>query len=183
MLQRRLRPGLFHRRELALEIARRYPQPRVLDVGGGSGRVGELLLEQGARGYVNVDLSEAMLEFAGSRLARFDAVELVCDDFLKARIDGQFDVVLALGYFDYVDDADAHLRRIAGLLAPGGSVVASFPRWTWTRGPLRLVRYRLIGNCPIFDYREDGLRRSFLEASLPEPRIIRGKSGFLVHAP
>src|SRR5216117_3979143 len=70
-LQRLLRPGLFNRRELALEVARRYDSPRVLDVGGGSARVGELVLDQGASRYVDVDLSDTMLDLARRRLERF----------------------------------------------------------------------------------------------------------------
>src|SRR5256886_10007832 len=70
-VQRLLRPGLFNRRELALAVAREYEAPSVLDVGGGSGRIGELALEHGASRYVNVDLSDTMLELAGERLARF----------------------------------------------------------------------------------------------------------------
>src|SRR5690242_21750731 len=70
-LQRLLRPGLFNRRELALSVARDYDQPSVLDVGGGSGRIGELMLDQGASRYVDVDLSDTMLDLARERLDRF----------------------------------------------------------------------------------------------------------------
>src|SRR5204863_8787 len=63
-LQRLLRPGLFNRRELALAVAAGYEAPSVLDVGGGSGRIGEPILEQGASRYVDVDLSDTMLDRA-----------------------------------------------------------------------------------------------------------------------
>jgi SAM-dependent methyltransferase len=182
-LQRTLRPGLFLRRELAREVAREYDGPAVLDVGGGSGRVGEWLLEDGASRYVDIDLSDTMLDLARERLARFgEKVELVQGDFLTTPIEASFDVVLTLGYFDYIEDAPAHVRRISELIAPGGSVVASFPRWTWTKGPIRKVRYELINNCPIFDYDEAALHRIFGEVGLPRLDIRRGKSGFLVRA-
>src|ERR671934_900507 len=71
-LQRLLRPGLFNRRELALAVAREYDAPSVLDVGGGSGRIGEPILEQGASRYVDVDLSDTMLELARERLPPLD---------------------------------------------------------------------------------------------------------------
>ena len=48
-LQRAVRPGLLKRRDFALDVVREYEEPRVLDIGGGSGRVGELVLEAGAR--------------------------------------------------------------------------------------------------------------------------------------
>jgi SAM-dependent methyltransferase len=180
-LQRVLRPGLFNRREFALEVARRYDTPRVLDVGGGSGRIGELMLEQGASRYVDVDLSDTMLDLARERLQRFgDKVILIQDDFLGARVPGEYEVVLALGYFDYIENAPAHVRQMHELAAPGGSVVASFPRWTWTKGPVRKLRYEVINNCPIFDYTRDGLMQLF--AAFANLEIRRGRSGFLLRA-
>src|SRR5690242_7946177 len=180
-LQRLLRPGLFNRRELALDVVRDYDAPSVLDVGGGSGRIGELALDAGASRYVDVDLSDTMLGLARDRLARFeDKVELVQGDFLTEQLDGPFDVVLALGYFDYIEDAAAHTRRIGELCS--GSAVASFPRWTWTKGPVRKVRYEVINNCPIFDYDRDGIRRLFDDAGFAKITIRQGRSGFLVRA-
>src|SRR5919197_3840508 len=70
-VQRTLRPGLFRRREFALSIVREHAEPRVLDVGCGSARVGELALEAGASRYVGVDFSEPMLGLARERLRRF----------------------------------------------------------------------------------------------------------------
>ena len=182
-LQRLLRPGLFKRREFALEVARAYEAPRVLDVGGGSARIGELVLEQGASRYVDVDLSDSMLELARQRLERFgDKVILLQGDFLETPVPGSYEVVLALGYFDYIENAPRHVRRIAELAAPGGSVVASFPRWTWTKGPVRKLRYEVINNCPIFDYTERELRFLFGGAGFSHVLIKQGRSGFLVRA-
>jgi SAM-dependent methyltransferase len=180
-LQRLLRPGLFDRREFALEVAREYEAPRVLDVGGGSGRIGELFLDQGASRYVDVDLSDSMLDLARERLERFgDKVVLLQGDFLETPIPGSYDVILALGYFDYIESAPAHVQRMGELLAPGGSLVASFPRWTWTKGPIRKLRYEVINNCPIFNYTSDGLMQ--LCAGYSNVEIRRGRSGFLLRA-
>jgi SAM-dependent methyltransferase len=180
-LQRTLRPGLFDRRELALDVVREFDAPSVLDVGGGSARVGELTLENGAARYVDVDLSDTMLGLARARLERFgDKVELVQADFLTAPLEGPFDIALALGYFDYIEDAAPHVHRIGELTS--GSMVASFPRWTWTKGPVRKLRYEVINNCPIFDYTEDGLKRLLADAGFARTDIKVGKSGFLVRA-
>src|SRR5919202_150570 len=180
-LQRLLRPGLFNRRELAREVAREYDSPAVLDVGGGSGRIGELVLDDGASRYVDVDLSDTMLALARDRLARFgDKVELVQGDFLTTHLEGPFDVVLGLGYFDYIEDAAAHMRRIGELCS--GSAVASFPRWTWAKGPVRKLRYEVINNCPIFDYTDEGLRRMLADAGFAHVELHEGKSGYLAVA-
>jgi SAM-dependent methyltransferase len=180
-LQRLLRPGLFNRRELALDVIRDYDAPSVLDVGGGSGRIGELALDAGASRYIDVDLSDTMLGLARDRLARFgDRAELVQGDFLTTPLEGSFDIVLALGYFDYIEDAAAHTRRIGELCS--SSAVASFPRWTWTKGPVRKLRYEVINNCPIFDYDREGIRRLFDEAGFAKITVRQGRSGFLVRA-
>ncbi len=122
-----------------------------------------------------------MLDLARERLSRFgDKVTLIQGDFLETAIPGSFDVALALGYFDYIANAPAHVQRISELLAPGGSVVASFPRWTWTKGPIRKLRYEVVNNCPIFDYTREGLTELFAGYSTVEVRP--GKSGFLLRA-
>src|SRR5947209_18109766 len=70
LLVRLLRPGLFRRRELAVETVRAYSAPSVLDVGCGSGRIGEFVLEADAGAYLGIDFSEPMIEMATRRLAR-----------------------------------------------------------------------------------------------------------------
>jgi len=152
-LQRAVRPGLLKRRDFALEVVREYDQPRVLDIGGGSGRVGELILEAGAREWVNADI---------------------------APLEGTFDVTIALGFFDYIPDAHLFVRRMAELTS--GSAVASFPRWNWLKGPVRKVRYEVIDNCPIFNYTERELRFLFGSAGFSRVLIKQGRSGFLVRA-
>ena len=122
-----------------------------------------------------------MLDLARRRLERFgDKVMLLQSDFLEAQIPGEYEVVLALGYFDYIEDAPRHAERMSGLCTAGGSVVASFPRWTWTKGPIRKLRYDVVNKVPIFDYTRDDLLQLFSAFSNVE--IRPGKSGFLLRA-
>lgn len=183
-LARWLRPGLFRRRELAADAVRSYSSPRVLDVGCGSGRIGEFALQAGAGRYLGIDFSEPMIELARSRLERFhDRAELVVDDFLAAPVDGEFEVILALGLFDYLPTPHRFTRRMFELCAPGGCMVASFPSWSLLKGPIRKVRYEWIGDCPIFNYSRRELEL-LLGASGFDPVEIRrpGRSGYLVCA-
>ena len=183
-----LRPGLFRRRELALETIRGYDAPSVLDVGCGFGRIGELALQAGVSRYLGIDFSEPMIELAQQRLAAFtDRATLQVADFLEAPIDGSFDVVLALGLFDYLPDprtlCSAYLFERC---TPGGCTVGSFPAWSTVKGPVREVRYELIGDCPIFNYTADQLRSLFGGAgsngSNPQPRAQRVPAARLAHA-
>lgn len=184
LLVRLLRPGLFRRRELAVETVRSYSSPSVLDVGCGSGRIGELVLEAGAASYLGVDFAEPMIELARRRLARFeDRAELVCGDFLEVPIERSFDVVLALGLFDYLPDPGRFARRMYELCAGGGCLVGSFPAWSLVKGPVRKVRYEWIGDCPIFNYTREGVERLLGEAGFGEIELLSpGRSGYLVRA-
>jgi SAM-dependent methyltransferase len=183
-LVRLLRPGLFRRRELAVDTVRSYSEPGVLDVGCGSGRIGELVLEAGTSRYLGVDFSEPMIDLSRRRLGRFGSrVELVCGDFLEVPIDGRFDVVLALGLFDYLPDADRFARRMFELCSDGGCLVGSFPTWSPVKGPIRKVRYEWIGDCPIFNYSRDGLQALLRDAGFEAVEILSpGRSGYLIRA-
>ncbi len=184
LLVRLLRPGLFRRRQLAVDTVRSYGSPAVLDVGCGSGRIGEFVLKAGASSYVGVDFSEPMIELARARLAPFSGrVTLLTDDFLAATIARPFDVILALGLFDYLPNPEQFAARMFELCAPGGAVVGSFPAWSAVKGPIRKVRYEWLGDCPIFNYSRDGLERMFRGVGFDRVEVTApGRSGFLLRA-
>ena len=103
-----------------------------------------------------------MLDLAEKRLDRYgEKVRFVEGDFLDVELEGPYDVVVALGLFDYLPDPERFARRMHQLTAEGGTVVGSFPKWTWVKGPIRKIRYELINNCPIFNYTERELRLMF----------------------
>src|SRR5439155_26687594 len=99
---RLLRRGPRRGRELAVSVVARHPSSSVLDVGCGPGRVGEAVIDAGAATYTGIDFSPHMLRLARDRLERFDSVELLEVDFLDFDTPRAFDVVLALGLFDYL---------------------------------------------------------------------------------
>ncbi|MFL5823733.1 MAG: class I SAM-dependent methyltransferase [Solirubrobacteraceae bacterium] len=184
LLVRLLRPGLLRRRQLAVETVKAYGQPAVLDVGCGSGRIGEFVLEAGASSYLGIDFSEPMIEMARDRLARFaDRASLRGEDFLVSPVTGAFDVVLALGVFDYLPNPGEFAARMFQHCAPQGCVVGSFPSWSLLKGPVRKVRYEWIGDCPIFNYDRPRLEQLFHDAGFSRVELLTpGRSGFLARA-
>ena len=172
----------MRRRELALETVRSYVHPSVLDVGCGSGRVAEHLLDAGAGAYVGIDLAGEMLELARTRLARFGGrVTLIHGDFIDAPFARSFDVVLGLGIFDYLADPEPFVERMGELSS--GSVVASFPAWHWFKGPIRKLRYEVLNDCPIFDYTDEQVRNLFGALGFAQIDVrTPGRAGFLVRA-
>ena len=181
---RLLRPGLFRRRQLAVDTVRSYTAPRVLDVGCGSGRIGEFALDAGTRHYVGVDFAEEMIELARGRLERFgERAELTLGDFLGTPLEGRFEVILALGLFDYLPEPRRFMERMFELCANGGCLVGSFPAWSLMKGPIRKVRYEWIGNCPIFNYDRDGLELMLRDSGFERVEILTpGRSGYLTRA-
>ncbi len=176
-----MRPNLFYRRAVAAAEVARHGAPRVLDVGCGSGRVAEELLKAGASSYVGVDFSEPMLNLARERLAAYSGkVGLVGGDFLTAPVEGPFDVTVAVGFFDYIEDPVPFVQKIAALTT--GSVVASFPVWDWFKGPARKVRYEWINSCPIFNFTERELDFLFRGLGFRTIELDRQGAGIILTA-
>src|SRR6185503_7768219 len=70
-----------------------------------------------------------------------DRTAFTVGSFLEFPTDTRFDVVTAVGYFDYVDDPVPHWRKLASLCR--GRLFISIPkRWEF-RVPLRLARFAL----------------------------------------
>jgi 2-polyprenyl-3-methyl-5-hydroxy-6-metoxy-1,4-benzoquinol methylase len=88
----------------------------IIDVGCGAGWLEEHLLPFGS--VTGTDLSDRVLERAAARVpgARFVAGDFMTMDFEGAG----FDVVVSLEVLSHVADQAAFLRRLAGLLRPGG---------------------------------------------------------------
>jgi SAM-dependent methyltransferase len=173
-----VRRGPRRGRELAVSVVARHSAPAVLDVGCGPGRVAEAVLTAGAARYVGIDFSARMLALARRRLDQHEAVELIEGDFLDLDVPGTFDVVLALGLFDYLEDP---ARAAAWLRAHCTStLVASFPRWERVKAPLRHLYYALHGSL-LFEYTETGVDELLRVAGFSNVEFAsRGPRGFLV---
>ena len=173
-----LRAGPANALAHAVAVTRRRPSPSVLDVGCGGGRVGAAVIDAGARLYVGIDLSARMLDVARSRLPQ--GVELHEGDFLDLDIACTFDVVLALGLFEYLED-----RRLAAewLRARCSStLVASFTKRDWLKSPLRRIHYGLHG-CRVRDYDEGDAEAVLRSGGFANVEVVqRGRRGFVVEA-
>jgi SAM-dependent methyltransferase len=171
------RRGPRRSRELAVSVVSRHAAPTVLDLGCGPGRVAEAVIDAGAASYVGVDVSPRMLALARRRLGGRETVELHEGDFLEVDEPRTFDVVLALGLFDYLGDGP---RAAAWMHARCRStLVASFPRWDRVKGPLRHLYYGLY-RCPLFEYTEAGAEELLAGAGFSRIEFrSRGPRGFL----
>ena len=112
-----------HDRELRFLLPRLPPEPRVLDVGCGTGRLA-LSLADRAKEIIGTDVAESMVQRAREAAAtgahrHLRVIRAPADQPLDV---GSFDVVLLSGVLNYLEDADVAkaLRAAADALRPGG---------------------------------------------------------------
>ncbi|MCA9547861.1 MAG: glycosyltransferase, partial [Myxococcales bacterium] len=128
------------------------PHMRVLDFGGGAGRLGLWLAPHVAE-VVVVDFSEALLEVGRATAAArgITNVRFVHGSVLEPPPKGPYDLVLMFAVAQYVDDADlaALAAACAAAVAPGGRLVlkepvvaGDAPVLDEQRGPDGAVSYR-----------------------------------------
>lgn len=113
-----------------------------LDVGCGSGRYSIAFARAGAANVVGVDVAASMTELAleeAKRAGVTDRCSFVTAPFLDFHSDQKFDVVVAMGYFDYLSDPAGHLRRMLDLCR--GRVFMSVPKRWEIRVPIRKLRF------------------------------------------
>ncbi|MCU1524512.1 MAG: methyltransferase family protein [Microbacteriaceae bacterium] len=121
---------------------------RVLDVGCSTGRFGAALQEFKACTTVGVDINEADIAEAKTRLSEafvFDIREPGARELL-----GDFDVVVFGDVIEHLPDPRSVLRAVHELLKPGGAVVYSIPHMGHVSVRLDLMDGR-------FPYTEIGL--------------------------
>jgi trans-aconitate 2-methyltransferase len=95
------------------------PDATVLDVGCGTGRVTEQLLELVPRGRVLAfDASPDMVELARARLR--DRAEVFCEDVLSLELPERVDVVVSNAVLHWITDHPRMWARLAAALRPGG---------------------------------------------------------------
>ena len=121
------------------------PTDTVLELGCGTGSTA-LLLADGVERIVASDISSAMIRI-GERKARDEGVtnvDFVAADLFDDAIDaGPYDAVLALNLLHLVDDVEGALRRINGLLKPGGVFISKTVCEPGRGAPLRFRLLRL----------------------------------------
>lgn len=104
----------------------------VLDFGCGTGLQAVEVARAGAGQVFGLDIQQRLID-AATRRAEAAGVADRCR--FGTRFDGTVDIVLSKDAFEHFDDPAAVLSAMAGLLRPGGYVLASFgPTWLHPKG-------------------------------------------------
>ncbi len=96
---------------------------RILDLGCGGGEIGAELLRRGAKAYVGVDGSAAMVERAVGQLDRARASVTRANLATYMPPTGGFDLVVSLRVLHYVENLAEVLGRARRALVPGGRLI------------------------------------------------------------
>ena len=121
-----------------LEELRPGPDENILEIGSGPGTWTREVASR-AKKVVAVDISENMIAEALGH-TRGLPVQFIHSDFLESSPEGLFDKIFSLRAIEYISDRDMLARKIAGLLAPGGTVVlVTKTRFSVWRGRMRLL--------------------------------------------
>lgn len=159
-----VRASVKARFELAFEILGDLQGKSVLDIGCGSGRYMFRAAQNNAESIVGIDAAPGALEEARKIAADLGIeknLEFIEGDFLDCPLDRKFDVIFAVGYFDYIFNPSDHLRRMLEL--SNGIIYASFPKIWSIFTPTRKIRLALNG-CPVRFYTKRGIKRMLRES-------------------
>jgi SAM-dependent methyltransferase len=171
------RGPLFDRLRGSVDIVARVGARHVLDVGCGSGPIFTPLATLGVR-VTGLDPAPAMVALARIEAApHADLVTVQERGWETIDEENAYDVAVALGVFDYVDEPDVLLRAM-GRAAP--HVVGSFPA-PGLRTQLRRVRYGARG-VHVHGYRPDDLSRLAARSGVVVDELKPlGRAGYLAH--
>jgi SAM-dependent methyltransferase len=155
-VNQRFRRDIYERFLRTMEHVRRNQIRSVLDVGCGSGRYAIAFHEHGVQRVTGVDIAPDMIElfrrYTQPLAGEGTDFEAVCGDFMEYQPEEPFELVVAMGFFDYIEDPGPVLAKMRSLASH--SVIASFPSISPIRTPIRKVRYA-IKRCPVYFYERD----------------------------
>lgn len=171
------RGPLFDRLRGAVDVVVSVGARRVLDVGCGSGPLFAPLASRGIA-VVGIDPAPAMVELATGEARRFPGlVEVEERGWEELDDEDAYDVAVALGVFDYLDDPAVVLGRMCRAAT---HVVASFPS-PGLRLRARQVRYGRRG-VHVHGYGADRIASLAAGAGLSVVALQPlGRAGFLAH--
>ena len=148
-LDRLLRKDMYQRFEWVMRKADELRPATVCDIGCGSGRFVSSLAKRGAQ-VTGVDFAPQMLTLA-RQLTESEGVASRCkfelSDVLDWKTNETFDMVIAIGFWDYVADPLPRLQVIRKLT--NHTFLSAWPRAGTMRMKIRQVRLKRAG-CPVY---------------------------------
>lgn len=168
------RKSLYERMPISLGECGDIKNKTIIDIGCGSGRLCYLLAKENASKVVGVDYSQKMIDIAKKFVKKKDLEEKIqfeCVDFFaKYETKEKFDISIALGVFDYLQNPEKFLDKIKRVTKE--KIIVSYPAKYAFQAPIRRV-WLYSRKCPVFFYTEPQLQRIYENAGLKEIKIMK----------
>jgi len=151
-LNKTIRASVRIRFELAFELLGDLTGKSVFDIGCGSGRYMFEAVRHNAAKVIGLDAAQGALDKAlelAKQVGIEDKLNFHCADFIDFNTDDKYDVIFAVGYFDYIFNPETHMRKMLKLSS--GKIYASFPKRWSVFSAIRKIRLSL-DNCPVRYY-------------------------------
>lgn len=172
-----LRKAVYLRTAVALKTIQEYPDCTILDIGSGPGVNSVSWLKNSKASHLlGIDFAENMNEYARKNAAEQEVgsrCEFIEGDFRTFDFGGRkFDVSVAVGVFDYTEDAASFIKKMSE--TTNKAFVISYPE-NGLRMFLRRKRY----TCPVYDYSEDSIRTLHSLCDIKKLEIVRSQGGWV----
>jgi ubiquinone/menaquinone biosynthesis C-methylase UbiE len=165
IVNRLFRKSMRLRYEKSIEGCEPVQGKSVLDVGCGPGHYAITLAQRGASRVVGIDFADGMLKLASEHAAKLgvgDRCKFEVADFYTYAPQEIFDYVIAMGFMDYMPDAEKVVAKVLSLTRH--KAFFSFPVAGGLLGWQRQLRYKK--RCDLYLYSKEQLQQLF--AKFPE---------------
>ena len=100
----------------------------VLDVGIGTGQSSEKLFTAGCK-ICGIDISQKMIEICKDKFPEFELYRADLEEKLPMFAGRSFDIVMAIGILEFVEDIDKTINLLVNFLKPLGFLCFTFERY------------------------------------------------------
>jgi ubiquinone/menaquinone biosynthesis C-methylase UbiE len=171
------RKAVYTRTAVALKTIKEYDHPTILDIGSGPGVNSVTWIKNSNASFLTgIDFAESMNEYASKNAAAEgvgDRCQFIEGDFMRHEFSGKtFDVSVAVGVLDYIEDAGLFLKKMAAVTNKAFVI-------SWPENGLRMMLRRYRYSCPLFHYAEMDIRRLHDTCNIKELELVRLQGGWV----
>lgn len=171
------RKPIFRRFNRVLELCRSFKDTSVLDIGSGPGINSINLLKYGNVSFVTgIDFAPNMIEYSINYAEKNDMsnrCKFIEGDFMKYDWkETKFDISIALGVFDYIDNPEEFISKMAKVSKKAFAI-------SWPCDGLRMQLRKLRYTCSVYSYTEKEIRSYHDKLkSIKSIKLYKGSAGW-----
>lgn len=171
------RKAIFDRFDRVLNICNTLENPNVLDIGSGPGINSVNLLKHSNASFVTgIDFAPKMNKYATAYANKNNLSELcefINGDFISYDWkDKKFDVTIALGVYDYIDNVELFTHKIEELTRKIFII-------SWPCNGLRMFLRKQRYECPVYHYTEKQIHKILDKCNfIKRYKLYKGKAGW-----